>query len=197
MFDFDVELWQWIVSQVFGFFALALMFYSLQTKCKIRTLLATIGSNITFAIATALLTNWVLTGILLVAVFRDFAYIWLDKKGYPKAHPMSLIVLFTFISLTVLVVILTMGDWWYNWLILAGSIFIITGYWTRNIHLIRSSRITHAIIAIINHVVFSNLMGLLLDGASIISIIIFYIFWIDCKRRCKHCKKVKCLDACA
>ena len=187
MFDFDIEWWQWGLSQFFGFIALCLMFYSLQTKNKTRTLLATVGSNLTLAISTALLYNWVLFGVLLVACVRDLCYLALKKSRFKLFHPVSIIVLVIFLGLTTTAVLLTRSNWWFNWVLLCTSLFIVFGYWMRNIHWLRISRFVASIALIVNHVHFSNITGIALDTASLISIIIFYIIFFKRKRKCQDC----------
>ena len=131
-----------------------------------------------FGVACAFLGNWVLAVICFNAAVRDVAYIWMDKKGYAKTHPMALIILFGFLSATVISVILTMSGWWYDWVLMFTASFIVVGYWLRGIHWIRLSRFTHAGLAIYNHVHFSNFLGLMLDGTAIISILIFYALFL-------------------
>ena len=192
MFDFNVPLWQWILSQVFAFVALSCMFYSLQTKNKVRTLLATVASNLTMAIATALLFNWVLVGVLVVACFRDLAYLGLKKKPFPLKHPLSIATLIFFLGATTTAVLLTRGDWWFNWVLLFTSTFIVFGYWLRNIHWLRISRLIACIALIYNHIHFSNLIGIIMDSSAILSIIIFYIVFVVRKNKKQPCNE-ECL----
>jgi len=174
MFSFDVPLWQWIVSQVFALVSMALMFYSLQTKSQVRTLWATVGSNLTLAVSATLLLNWVLFGILLIGAARDVCYLGLKKARLPLRHPVSIFVLVLFLGLIAVTVTFTHNGWWFNWVMLFTSSFLVIGYWVRNIHWLRASRTLASIALIVNHLHFSNYIGVLMDAMSLVSIAIFY-----------------------
>jgi len=191
VFDFNIDLWQWILSQFFALVAMSFMFYSLLTKNKVRTLLATVASNLSMTVATGLLLNWVLMSVLIVASFRDMSYLLLKKRKLPLRHPISIATLVLFLALNSTAIVLTRGEWWFNWVLFFTSNFIVFGYWLRSIHWLRISRLIACFAIIVNHLRFDNFIGIVMDTSAIISIAIFY--WIYFRRKYK---RLPCTESC-
>jgi len=180
--DFDVALWRWIFSQVLGVISIVLMFIAFQTKTKKLILfLFTIGIACG-VVATAMLGNWVLMGLLALSLVRNIVFLIMDKHQEKISRPLSISVLFIFLIAKIIFVSFTF-EWWLDWLLLAVSLFSTYGKWQKGTHLIRISSITFSALAIVNHVFFSNLTGIAIDIVIITSIIIFYVrFFIKHKR---------------
>ena len=166
----------WGISQAFGLVALGLVFYAFQVKSRVKTLTAVAVGCIFLAISTAILGNWVVTGLLLVAVGRSFTFAWFEKNGKPtKTHQYAAVgAMALFITLSIIVVIFT-WEWWFDWLVLAASCLIVWGNWAKGIHPVRIAGAVGGIIHMANHIIFMNIMGTLIELSVLISIIAFYI----------------------
>jgi hypothetical protein len=163
----------WILSQVFAFFALISIILAFQSKTKTKTLLFTIAFNSFMSVATILLQNYVLTGIVAVAVLRDITFI-LREKYRPDSKVWSYLSLFFFLALSLTVSLIT-ATWWFDYLLLVTALFLIYGSWAKGVHLIRISRVAFCALVIVNHVINYNYVGIVIEVFSILSIAVFYI----------------------
>ena len=62
LFEIDVPLWQWIVSQVLGVFAIIVFSYAMLQKTKSKELAWLSSGNLLIAIISLLLRNWMVDG---------------------------------------------------------------------------------------------------------------------------------------
>ena len=191
-----VNLTLWIISQVFAFFALVTIVYTMIfSKTKIKTLIFVICYNVLMLLSTVMLANWLLVGIYSVAVVRDLVFIWREKK-YPSNKNLAIATLFTFLIISVTVSCFTIS-WNLSALFLALavtlqllSLFVIYGAWAKGVHKIRISRFVFGILAILNHIVFRNYVAILIYLFSTASIIVFYIRYFRKKRYYVEADKV-------
>ena len=182
MINFDeIDLAFWIPSQVFAFFALVAIIYAMIfTKTKTQTLFAIIAFNIFIVISTALLSNWIITGISALAVARDIVFLWREKY-YPGNRRISYATLFIFLALSIGIAVGLTIDWNLPTLELAlalgiqvMALFIIYGAWAKGVHLIRISRFFYCSLVLINHIIFYNYIAIIIEAFAMIAIIVWY-----------------------
>lgn len=170
----------WIVSQIITVIALIMIIFAMQAKVKTKTLILTILFNFLMATATILLQNWILVGIFGVAVFRDLVFIWREKY-FPNNQPISYTTLVLFLVISTVVSLFT-ASWWFDYLLMTCSLFVIFGSWAKGIHLIRISRFVLSSLAIVNHIMFFNITGVVVEVFSLLAITYFYFNYFRMKR---------------
>lgn len=150
------------------------------SKTKTKTMIAVIIFNAFMTVSAALLGNWLLMGIVFVAIFRDIIFLWREKK-YPNNRALSYATLVSFWVIAIIIAGFTI-DWIQPTpeLILAICIqllalFIIYGAWAKGIHMIRISRFAFCTLAIINHLLFQNYIAIIIETFAICAICVFYI----------------------
>jgi len=173
-FEINVDLWQWILSQALGLVGVVLLFITFQAKTKSRMLFLQAIAVLIGAVSTALLENYVLTGLLVFAAVRNFIFLGLDKYEKRVSKLFSYFTLAILLASVVLIVIFT-RTWWYDWVIMVFALLTTQAKWMKGEHLIRITSLMYSIIVIVNHIAFMNLMGLVIDVVIIISIVLFYI----------------------
>jgi len=174
----EVELWQWIVSQVFAFLALVAVVICFQLKNKVHTLIWLGICNAFYMISVMFLANWIIAVIVAIAMLRSFVFAWIDSRKEPVNPKASLAVMFGFMFALVLFTVFMMiylDWWWIDLLLLASSIFIIYGNWAKGIHILRISLLAYAALAIINHIFYLNAIAIIVEAVAILSIMIFYV----------------------
>ena len=183
-----VNMSLWIVSQIFAALALVVIIYAMIfSKTKTKTLYAIIVFNILMIVSTALLKNWLPAGIYAVAIVRDFVFIWREKK-HPINKNLAVATLVAFLIISTAVSCFTI-----NWslpslqLALAVAIqlmalFVIYGAWAKGIHLMRISRFSLNVFYIFNYIIFQNYVALMVSTFTLISIIVFYVRFLEKKR---------------
>ena len=177
-----MHFWRWIASQILGLVALCTVFISFQQKTKVRTLLFSSIGQLLGIIAMSLLLNWVLAGIFAISLIRNLTFILLDKKAKRISDTVSISVLCFFLICTTLIVFFT-REWWFDWLLLVASLFSTYGKWAKGIHLIRISAVCFAMLSIVNHIIFSNLMAILIEATLLTSIAVFYVRYFTNKNK--------------
>ena len=185
--ELTVSLPLWIVSQVIMLVSVVAAVYSLQQRSKIKTLL---WGSITMSIqvvAFAILLNWVLVGVLAVAIIRQIAFVYFEhrsEKGKPVKFWMPCMTVIVASIVTAVSVALT-WEWWFDWVILAVSVFINFAVWAKGIHLMRASFISNDSLTIVNHVVFFNIIGIIMCVIFLCAHTAFYVryFWFKRKPR--------------
>lgn len=174
----DVELWQWIVSQVFAIITLICVALGFQFKSKSSTLLVSGLAAIFLALSVAFLENWILVGLMAISAVRSFTFAWVDSRKTPISAAMHFFLMLSFMVLTVILTVITMiyfEWWWFDFFLLTASLFIIFGQWAKGIHFLRIALVVYSVFAIINHAVFLNVTAILVESVIIVSIVIFYI----------------------
>jgi hypothetical protein len=176
---FDDPLW--IASQIFAILALIVIVYTIiWTKIKSKTLICIMLFNVLVSISNALLSNYLLMGISILAVFRDGVFLWRERY-YRDDNTLAIYILVFFLIASIVLAIFTIK--WNaapNLLLLSiliqiSSLFVIYGAWASGVHLIRISRLTISILNIINQLIFANYTIVLIEVFSISATAIFYI----------------------
>jgi len=168
-----VDFYIWVLSQVFALFALICIVIAFQSRSKDKTLLLTIIFNIFMTVSALLLKNYIIVGIVSIAVIRDASFL-LREKHKPNDKILSYInlIVILIISFTVLIFVSTTL---LDYLLMVSALFLIYGSWAKGVHLIRISRVTYNILAAINHLYVGNYISILIECFTTASIIIFYI----------------------
>lgn len=183
--ELTVPLPLWIASQVFGFICVALAMWSFQTKRKANTVLLIGIANIFSAVSLALLANWVVFSLISVAIVRSFTFYFIElriEKGKPINRQITLIFTLLFMVASIIPVIFT-WTWWFDWVLLVCSLFIIYGSWAKGIHLIRIACFSYDALSIVNHIMFFNIIGLVQSILLTGSVIVFYVRYFIKKRK--------------
>ena len=165
----------WILSQSIGAISLVWWFITYQQKSKEKTLwMSSIAKG--FGVATNLLLfNFIMAGLLLIRMPRDMTFAYLErrnKKGNPVKGWLSigLFVLFCLLLIantiftTVFVYDGLLFDWalliawnsWFNWLLLAGALFVNFGKWKKGLAIFWTSVIIWSILAFVNALLYNN-----------------------------------------
>ncbi|MCL2755749.1 MAG: YgjV family protein [Firmicutes bacterium] len=184
----DVSPALWITSQAVTLVALAWIFYGFQSKTKGKTLVCTAICNVFLTIAFSLLQNWQAVGIFSFAVMRDLTYFW-RERAYPNNKKLSVATLLFFLIGAAIIAAFTI-DWQAGTVNLIISLawqltafFLIYGSWAKGCHLIRISRTSFGLLAIVNHVWFANYAAILTETVIIGAIVLFYIKFLNAKRK--------------
>lgn len=152
----------WIISQIFGVFSVAATVCGFQFKKKRNTLIAISIGNLFTVIATALLSNWVVVSLMSAACLRNLTFAFLEhrrEKGKNVNVRTSFALMILFMVITIIPVTF-FWEWWFDWILLASSLFIIFGIWIQGIHTHRIASIIYDSLVIVNHVKFLNVIGI-------------------------------------
>ena len=185
LMEIDVSDPIWIISQVFAFMSLIVMFWSFQIKDKLKMMLL-LGLGTTFlSISAAFLGNWTLTVLFMLASVRNYVFCyfeWRDLKERPVRKWLWYFFAGVFISATIastviLVHILKVevSYVWVEWMICVTLIGLIIGNVIAGTDLMRISFVANRTFNIINHVHFGNAIAVIIACLTISSNIIFYI----------------------
>ena len=177
--------WQWILSQVLSLCALVLLVLGIMTKRKSMTVGLMAASFLLMAAATILLENYIIAAISLVALVRNIAYLLTEKYQAKLPKWFSHFVLATFMVITAAtlsLIIVFLESWWLDWILLGLGLFIVYGTWAKGIHLIRLSNLSYTVVVIVNHLVFTNLVGVAMEIIFMVSIFAFYVKYFRAKR---------------
>jgi len=182
MFEIEVDLWRWILSQALGLISLGLVIYAFQCKSKTRTLICFSIGAFNGTIATILLGNYVGAAIMLILATRNAAFAWLSYKGDKVPKSLSIVILVFFMVAATIAIYFT-RVWWFDWVLMVLTVFRIYGTWRKGIHWVRLTGYPFCTALIINHIFFSNLMGVIIESFALISITIFYIRYFRSKKK--------------
>lgn len=175
---FDIEVTSlWIASQVFACAGLICIVYAYQVKDKVKTLVGIGIASLFGVVSFALLGNWVVVMLVFFAAIRCFVFAHIEKRnesGNPMNRRTSFFIMLGFMLLTIIAVAIV-REWWFDWILLLASCFLIYGNWAEGIHMIRISGLVYAFLAIINHVIVGNLVAIIIEVFAAVSIILFYV----------------------
>ena len=175
MFNINEPLYFWIPSQVFALAALFFIVWAFQSKTRFLVL-----QTLHFAlmvVSLLLLQNWVVAGILAIAIVRNLAFNYYARqphRDWRTAKITSMIVfMMATISLVATVAIVD-GHWWMDWVMLGFGLAFIVAIWMGGIHPIRIVSFVYAPFIIYNYVHYQNFVGIIIDVFAAIAIIVFY-----------------------
>jgi len=193
IFTVEVPLWQWVVSQIFAFFALIFSIWAWQIKNKVRMMFFVGIFSALLAISASFLENYTLGVLFGLAAIRNFVFCYIDHRvakgdNIPRWISYAFAALFavaTIASTIILVHIIrvdTVG-WWLEWLICVTLLGLIVGNVMEGTNLMRSSFIANRVFNIINHVYFVNIIAVIIAASAIGSNVVFYIRQFVAKRK--------------
>ena len=183
MFEFDVPLWQWILSQCIALVNLGLVFYAFQVKQKTKTLLLFSLVLSLGVLVNILLENYVPAALLGISAIRNVVYALLEKQKIPQSSVPSISALFVFIGLSVVSLFFTFTGHWFDFIIGAGIVLVTYTSWVRGIHRIRIGQTIMSCIWIVNSIMFQNYIQIITDIIIISSIVLFYVKYLRCKEK--------------
>jgi len=172
-----VSLPLWIASQVFGFICVALAMYARQLKRKANTVLVIGIANAFSAISLALLGNWVVFSLICVAIVRSMTFYFTElriEQGKEIKKQITFIFMLVFMIASIIPVVF-LWVWWFDWIILCGSLFVIFGNWAKGIHKIRIACATYDTLVVVNYIKFFNIIGIVQSALLVGAVVVFYI----------------------
>jgi len=184
--NFDWTNPLWITSQALALVALILFVIGMQMKTKNKTLFVFVIGLAFYAGSAALLSNWIMVGIFVLAMIRNVVFLLLDRHSAKVPRWASVFTLVLFMVATVTMVAFT-WNWWFDFVILGFSLFSIFGAWAKGIHMIRIANACISTVVTVNNIVNANLIGVVIEVVIIISIIVFYIGFFVRRRRARRC----------
>lgn len=164
----------YIASQIFAVVALICVFISFQWKKKSTLLVWSALTNVCLAISYLLLLDWIGFALLTVATVRCICFFFLRKEESKVPQWISICCLFLFLIAHCISTALLWSEW-YDFVLLAGIIFLTFGLWTKGGNLVRIATLTYASLMIVHNIAVHNWMALMVDIVTIISIFIYYI----------------------
>lgn len=196
MQNFIDSLYGWfLVSQILGAITIIFEFVSYQIKDKSKYFLVTgVGSVFWFLmfIATGLATGMDTQQSLILAAgyssVRNLTFWQIFKHNTPKSQEAGLIFL-----LIMIVIALTVGTMtvlnapmqvrWLHILGLVTALGFVVGQYLPGVHYVRVSVVFYALIVILTQTPLNilygefrwNVMGIAIEGAKILSVVMFYI----------------------
>jgi len=188
-FVFHVPLWQWLLSQGFGVVRLILVVIAWQVHKKSKTM-AIVLVGVAFSVGSnILLENWIAVALGSSVFIRFLVFVWMEVNREKLKKWMLWACLFGVWAMQIIVVYFTNNGFWFNWLFLAGNLLATYGAWAKGIHLIRITKIQLSILIIINAFMFRNLMNIIIEVMSLISVAVFYMRLARKRRSVEQGKK--------
>jgi len=182
--NFYVPIWMFVLSQVMGLICLVLVYFSLQIKNQRKMLLVNgIGSLfwlLMFIFVGAQLPM-ILIGIM--ATIRPLVFWWIMAKESPKRTKIGKIFLYFCLVVGMIGAVVSLINLdrpetlWIQILALATGIIFIVGQYLPSKHYVRIFSVTYALALILANTPLDtfNPMGIAIEAAKILSVIIFYV----------------------
>lgn len=185
-------LYLWILSQVAVFFSICFAVWSYLVKDRSKTLFINTIACFFLCGSCMLLSNWVLAGLLVLAMVRNIFFWILDKRPTKYNNYIRWAGVFLLLVATVLIVVF-LRTWWFDWVMLAANIYIIIVMSINNIHWLRSAFILGDSASIVNHLNVFNIIGIVQCCIQIVANLIFYVLFFTSKKR-KKTEQTKQVD---
>jgi len=202
--NFDVHSVIWWVSQFFALICLVFFIWCFQVRNKIKMMTLTGVGCIAFAVSAALLQNFAVSGMFVLAGIRNFVFAYFDWRILKKKRMDKWLYYFFcgfFIATTIastvvfnlnsVVYFLSGGallepltPLWLEIVITATLVGLIVGNILKGTNVMRISFIINRVFTIINHLVVGNLIGMIIAVCAIISNFVYYIkLFLDIKNK--------------
>ena len=182
--ELPVLLWMFILSQIFGAINILIAVIKFQYKDKSKTLKLSAVGNVFKSLNYAFLLNWSLAGLKVVSIFKNLFFAKTSRGEMKRWKSVLGFVIFSLISITVVVVAWWFSRVWFEWVLLAVVLFANYGKWAKGIHVLRISQVIYRIAMIINSIwFFLNFTNIIKAVAVIISIMVFYVRLWGAKKR--------------
>jgi len=202
--NFQFTNWVWWLSQFFALICLVFFIWCFQIRNKVKMMTLTGIGCIAFAVSAALLDNYAIAAMFVLAGIRNFLFAYFDWRiAKAKKMPKWLYYFFcgffivTTIASTVVlnlnpvVYFLSRGEHsqpltplWLEIVITATLIGLIVGNILKGTNVMRVSFIINRVFTIMNHLIVGNLIGMIIAVCAIISNFVYYIkLFIDIKKK--------------
>ena len=166
----------WIASQTIGLLSVFATVWFLQIKDKSKMMFVSGTATSLTAVSAALLSNWVIVGLISVTAVRNFSFSFIEhrkKRGREIHRSIPFVLMCVFMIASVVSVSFT-WNWWLDWVLLVFALVIIFGNWARGTHLIRLGIASYAAVTIVNYVIFYDYVGIVRASLAIGSVTLFY-----------------------
>jgi len=186
----------WITSQIIGFIAVLVGMYSLLVKRKTDTLMFGGFTSLFIALSVALLLNWVVFFISILAAVRNFLFAWFEyrkEKGREVKPQITFAAMLVFIVATIVAIAFT-WEWWFDWILLVVTILIIYGSWAKGIHKIRIALITFDTLMIINFIIYFSILGIIMSAIFLSAGVAFYMIYFYRKRKSINSRNIEKIE---
>ena len=180
----------WWISQAFAAVALVAFLWGWSIKNKIKMMILIGIASAALAISASFLTNFSLGFLFGLAAVRNFVFAYLDtqaKKGKVVKKQTQYIWagIFAVSTIAVTILFLTIWDmyiyyWWLETFICVTLLGLIVGNILTGTNLMRISFMANRAFNIVNHILFANLISIIIAALAIGSNIIYYIrMWAE------------------
>ena len=183
-----VPLWQWIVAQVIMLVCLGGVIYGWKIKEKKPLLILITASSALMIVGFSLLQNWIMIGFMGVVILRNLIVLYADSKkdSNPKAKYILMIGLIV-VQIAVSLAVMFLTEWWWlDFVLIAAAVFKIWAFFMPTAHFMRGSLFLYSAVAIVNHIVFTNVAGIVMESAIMLAVIAFYIKYLIEKAKTKE-----------
>jgi len=178
-FQIHVPMWMWWLSQAIGVVAIVLTFIAIQQKTKSRQLFVQSSINVIMLAANLLILNMSMVAIGVVLIVQNFSLALINTKEDKLPNWFKV---FAFIFFSTLYTAAMFSVWWFwnqhwswfNYVLLAISIFMIYVKVFRNIHWMKWSIFANNWLLIVNAVMYANIMSVVKSFVKITSVLLFY-----------------------
>ena len=179
-FQILVPTWLWWLSQGFGLIGIVLIFIALQQKLKSRQLFLQSLAILFAVISNSMILNMILVATLSINMVKNFVFAVLDvkKDKARKWEKHFYFVLFSILSVvaTFIVWLFFSDTWsWFNVALPIGAVAVNYTKAYKNVHWIKWGIFGNSIIAIVNALMFANVMGVVASLIMMVSVIVFYV----------------------
>ena len=176
MFEINEPLYLWVPSQVFGVVALFFMCWAFLSRDKSRVLTLKAVAFGFIVLSLGFLQNWVLMGIITFALVRNILFIRFEREPERfSTVALVTIIILSLMNITVVVVVaMTIGHWWLDWVLLAFSLAFNLAVWAQGTTILRIVGLSYVPIIVYNHVVHQNFVGIILEIIIGLSIIVYF-----------------------
>ena len=185
----------YIIAQVLGLITIGFEFASYQIKDKSKYFLATgVGSFfwllmfVAIGMATGMSTQLSLIVAAAYSTFRNLVFHRIFKTNTPQAKEIGLNFLLFMIVVAAVAGVITVSNApvevrWLHILGLFAAVGFVIGQYLPGVHYVRISVILYAVIVLLTQTPLNilygdfrwNIMGMAIEGAKILSVVIFYI----------------------
>ncbi|MCL2228476.1 MAG: YgjV family protein [Firmicutes bacterium] len=163
----------WLASQIVAGIALVIISYGFLRREKTKTLFWLGIGFLVYVISAGLLLNWVGVAVVSIMAMQNFVYAYFEKRNIPYNTKLSFFTMLFFIAINIIAIYFTI-EWWFDWVIMTASIILVIATWAKGIHAIRFAEVLFTSAMTVNHVIFFNIVAILIEQIILISIIVFY-----------------------
>jgi len=193
VFSIDVAVWQFVLSQVFGFFALCGYFVSMQQKSNDKLILWNAFGGVFYLGMALALEAWIVASVVAVGLVRLITFYYFEKSGGRVPLYIRLSLLVVFLAATVIGVVFTWSDWW-DWIMMVSFLVIIFAQFFGWTHVTRLGHVVAHGVLLAIALSFMNIAGMIIDAMVLLSIIIFYVRFFCNRGKRAVCDEEESID---